>query len=67
VSGGKYKYTKYTNAAELYDPLSRSWKLIEGMIYPRKNGAAVKLLDVKVLVIGGFYDKSLDSAELFYP
>jgi hypothetical protein len=55
------------DTAELYDPSSRSWKRTENMIYPRRDGAAAKLLDGKVLLIGGSYDITLDSAELYYP
>jgi hypothetical protein len=52
------------NIAELYDPSSETWRRTEDMIYPRRNSATVKLLDEKVLLVGGYYHKSLDSVEL---
>ena len=44
----------FTNKAELFDPVTRTWAPTGSMAYGRHTGAAVSLPDGRVLTVGGF-------------
>ena len=65
VAGG-HNNLHELDTAELYDPSSETCILTEDMIYSRRDAVAVKILDGKILMMGGSSNKPLDSAELYY-
>jgi plastocyanin/N-acetylneuraminic acid mutarotase len=71
VAGGETKVfntISVTASAEVYDAASDAWSGVDAMGAPRIGHAAVRLLDGRVLVIGGYDGASaLASAEAFDP
>jgi N-acetylneuraminic acid mutarotase len=54
--------------AEIYKPLLGTWALTDDMSTPRARHSATRLLNGKVLVVGGFSDvEVLATAELYDP
>jgi hypothetical protein len=55
--------------AELFDPVTRSFRSAGSMSTPRAHHAAVRLADGRVLLAGGYHDRSdaLGSAEIYDP
>jgi N-acetylneuraminic acid mutarotase len=57
-------------SAELYDPVTATWTLTDDLHTGRSSHTAVRLVDGKILVAGGFNfpnETSLNSAELYDP
>ncbi len=66
---GSYGYWYSTETAELYDPLSGTFKYTGSMSTPRDGHTATLLKDGKVLIAGGGYAGlfGLNTAELYDP
>ena len=66
---GETNGSTFDNSAELYDPMSGNWTLIQSMHENRICHTASTLLNGKVLVVGGFNDngKVSNTAELYDP
>jgi N-acetylneuraminic acid mutarotase len=61
-------YRGYLSSAELYDPAASAWIVLDGgMASSRMEHAAALLPSNLVLVVGGFNDTHLATAELFNP
>lgn len=56
------------DSAEIYDPTTAAWTTVAPMTLARAGHAAVRLLDGRVLVVGGYTgDADTATAELFLP
>jgi len=56
------------SSAELYDPLAGTWSTTGSLSVPRRGHIAVRLVDGKVLVAGGFSGTTTwDTAEIYDP
>lgn len=56
------------SSVELYDPTSKSFRLLAPMSTPRASHAAVALSDGRVLVVGGYTgSQATNSAEIYDP
>lgn len=53
VVGGNDGHGLPVGSAEVYDPVSQSWNLIDGLGYPRWGHTATLLDDGRVLIAGG--------------
>jgi Bacterial Ig-like domain/Kelch motif len=74
VAGGFTQGTSITDKAELYDPLSETFRLLPArMTHARASHTATLLDDGRVLLCGGWFEVSLgqlattDTAEIFDP
>ena len=57
-----------TNTAEMYDPATETFTLVDGMIYERAHHTATLLSSDEVLIVGGRDDAgALREAEVFHP
>ncbi|MEZ4542042.1 MAG: kelch repeat-containing protein [Chloroflexota bacterium] len=57
----------YLDFASIFDPQTDEWGYSPSMTQPRVDHTATRLLDGRVLVVGGYRDGSLASAELYAP
>jgi hypothetical protein len=55
------------SSASLYNPSNDSWSATGSLNTPRESHSATLLLDGRVLVVGGYYQNWLNSAEIFDP
>lgn len=69
VSGGSDDHGRAIGPAEMYNPVTGSWSIVERNLVPRFSHAAALLKDGRTLVVGGVATTSpcqpLDSAELY--
>lgn len=54
-------------SAELYDPAARSFRPVAAMSTPRRDHAAARLPDGRVLVVGGWAEAATRTAEIYDP
>lgn len=71
VTGGSDDQGRAVGPAEIYNPITGAWLIVERNLVPRFSHAAALLQDGRTLVVGGVATTSpcqpLDSAELYDP
>jgi N-acetylneuraminic acid mutarotase len=69
VAGGRFGSgtTDIHSSAEIYNPVSKTWTATGSLNTPRESHSATLLSDGRVLLIGGYNQSWLGTAEIFDP